>query len=275
MIEAFGPVAAASRIFEAHVASEARRQKSLRVAAYFVQFAVLIVIFGGWQLAVASGLVKPVFFGAPVEILKELWANTANGLFFKESVPTLAAVIVAFVLAAIVGIAAGILLHEVPFLHAVFSPFIAAFNGMPRIALAPITIVWFGLGMASKVALAFSLVVFIELITTEAALRNVDPDLLRLCRSLGASKMRTLVSVQLPWAMPNIFAGLRLGFLYAVLSVIVTEMISAPDGLGQLISLYSNTFQISKMFAALVFLSTFTILADAALQKIEKRLKVW
>ena len=239
------------------------------------QLATAALLVGVWQLAASMGWANPVYVGSPVEIATELWENVRNGFFFVQAVPTFLAIVVAFGLSSIVGIAVGMVLHEIPFVDRVLAPFVAAFNGVPRIALAPVTIVWFGLGMASKVALAFSLVVFIVLVTTEAALRNVDPDLVRLCRTLGASKSKTLTAVKLPWALPGIFAGLRLGLLYAIVSVVVNEMIASPDGLGQLIAVYSNTFQISRMFAVLVFASIVTIVADLVLQKVERRLRIW
>ena len=252
-------------------AMRVRRKRLVRIA----QVILLVALLGLWQGVVSLGLANAIFVGSPLGILTELAVNVANGNFFVQALPTLVAVVVAFVLSAVVGIALGILLHEIPFLDAVLSPFVAALNGVPRIALAPVTIVWFGLGFGSKVALAFSLVVFILLITTEAALKNVDSDLTTLCRSLGASRLKTLLSVKLPWSLPSLFAGLRLGLLYTILSVIVNEMISSPDGLGALISYYSNTFAISDMFAVLVFLSFFTIIFDVGLRYLERRMKVW
>lgn len=261
--------------FEARRKRLVSKMQARRVWVAVGQIATIALFFGTWQGLVWTGAANPVFVGSPLNIIHELYSNVVSGNFFIQGLPTLEAVVAAFSLSAVVGIWLGVILHEVPFLSSVFSPFVAALNGVPRIALAPITIVWFGLGLGSKVALAFGLVVFLELITTEAALRNVDQDLTTLCRSLGASKMKTLFSVKLPWAMPSIFAGLRLGLIYTILSVIVNEMISSPDGLGALISLYSNTFQISRMFAILAFLSLFTILADAGLRRIERALKVW
>lgn len=261
--------------FRAQCGVEDRRQQRRKVWIVLSQVAVAALGIGCWQMAVTLGWANAVYVGSPALIGTELWTNVRSGFFFAEAVPTLSAIVVSFLLASSIGITIGVVLHEVPFLDKVAGPFVAAINSVPRIALAPVTIVWFGLGMASKVALSFSLVVFIVLVTTEAALRNVDSDLVRLCRSLGASRLKALFAVKLPWALPGIFAGLRLGLLYAIVSVIVNEMIAAPDGLGQLIALYSNTFQISKMFAVLVFASIATILADAGLQRIERRLRVW
>lgn len=262
-------------VFERQTALEDRRLRRQSTLVLLCQLATGGVLVGVWQLAASMGWANPVYVGSPILIGEELWQNMRNGFFFAQSVPTLAAILTSFALASVSGAAAGVVLHEVGFLNRVLGPFVAAINGVPRIALAPVTIVWFGLGMASKVAIAFSLVVFIVLVTTEAALRNVDPDLVRVCRALGATTLKTLFAVKLPWALPGIFAGLRLGLLYAIVSVIVNEMIASPDGLGQLIALYSNTFQISKMFAVLVFTSIATILADAGLQRIERRLRVW
>lgn len=265
----------ARRLFEAQVAGDLLAQRRRKWLVLVSQLGTASVLVGVWQLAASRGWANPVYVGSPLQIAAALWDNVRNGFLFTQAIPTFLAIGVSFLLASSVGVAAGVVLHETPFLDRVFAPFIAAINGVPRIALAPVTIVWFGLGLESKVALAFSLVVFIVLVTTEAALRNVDSDLVRLCRTLGASKLKTLTAVKLPWALPGIFAGLRLGLLYAIVSVIVNEMIASPDGLGQLIALYSNTFQISKMFAVLVFASILTIVADLALQRIERWLRIW
>ena len=239
------------------------------------QLAIIGAFIGVWQFAITTGLANPTFVGTPSEMFSELWLKTVDGTFIRDAVPTFSAVVVAFVLASVVGTLVGVVMNEFPFVDRVLQPLVSLVNSVPRIALAPMLIVWFGLGMSSKVVLAFSLVVFIQLVATESALKNVDEYLLLLSRSLGCSRWQTFASVKIPWALPGIFGGFRLGMVYSVLSVVVSEMIASPDGLGQKIAYYSNTFAISTALATLLFLSIVTLVLVQIINVVESKLGTW
>ncbi|HKM74150.1 MAG TPA: ABC transporter permease subunit, partial [Stellaceae bacterium] len=130
----------------------------------------------------------------------------------------LGATLIAFVLSGIAGVLGGLLLVELPYLKRICDPYLTAFNSMPRIALGPIFILWFGIGVTSKVALAFSLGFFIVLTSTFAGIRNIDPTLLRLSRSLGCSGWQQFTKITLPWAIPGVFAGLKLALISDLLT---------------------------------------------------------
>lgn len=238
---------------------------------------VLIVagFLGLWQLVLELGIANPLFVGTPADVLTSFWQNTMNGKFVEAAGPTFLAVAIAFATASLVGILLGVIMDESAYLDRVLQPLIALMNSVPRIALAPMMIVWFGLGTTSKAVLAFSLVVFIQFVATSSALKNVDEYLLMLSKSLGCSRWQTFLNIKLPWAMPGIFGGFRLGIVYAVLSVVVSEMIASPNGLGQLIAFYSNTFAISDALAALLFLSVVTLVLVQVINAVEKRIGTW
>ncbi len=136
-------------------------------------------------------------------------------------------------------------------------------------------IVWFGIGLLSKIVVAISVIFFILLLTTVAGGRSVDRDLIALCRSLGATPWRIFRSINLPTAAPSIFAGLKLGLIYSFLGVIVGEMIASEHGLGQEAVTYSNLFQMDRMLAVLFFLALITAALSGLMTAIERRVLRW
>ena len=146
----------------------------------------------------------------------------------------------------------------------IVSPFLTAFNSMPRIALGPLFILWFGIGIASKVVLAFSLGYFIMLLSTLGGLKNVDRDLLLMSRLFGASELRLFRHVRLPWALPGIFAGLRLTLIYCSAGAVIGEMIAARSGLGLLVQTFSGRFDVAGVMA-LILVVAFMVMALTSL----------
>lgn len=272
--EAVGPDEVMMRFHatQLDLVAKERRRKILVFGTQLIVTAAFLLV---WELLIRMGVINPIFMGRPATVFSTLWARTVDGTFLSQAVPTFKAVLLSFLLASGSGILIGIALHEFLFLNRVVQPMIALLNSIPRIALAPMTIVWFGLGLASKTALAISLVIFIIIISTQAALKNVDDYLLLLGRSLGANRWQRFAYIKLPWAFPGIFAGLRLGLVYSVLSVVVSEMMASPDGLGQLITFYSNRFDVSAALAALLFLSIITLALNGGINKVEKKLGTW
>jgi NitT/TauT family transport system permease protein len=248
------------------------RAKARRISAvreilwlYAGRLAILGVFAALWWLAVHLGWMKRFFFSSPDDVVKFLYEN-----FFSEIVPnaasTLLAMLIAFALSGVVGVAAGLLLFEFPKLKRLLDPFLTALNSMPRIALAPIFILWFGIGITSKVALAFSLGFFIVLLSTYAGIRNVDPTLIRLSHSLGCSPRQQFTKIMLPWAIPSVFAGLKLALIYSFLGVVTSEMLASKIGLGQMIMYYSGILRMDAVLAILTVMAIFavilTLLAD-------------
>ncbi len=245
------------------------RGKAGAVGSVVLLYIGRALIFAGfcavWWAAVQFGFADKFFISSPNDVASFLASS-----FWKEIVPnaleTLLATLVAFVLSAIAGILAGLLFVEVPRLKLLIDPFLTAFNSMPRIALAPIFILWFGIGLASKVALAFSLGFFIVLMSTIAGIRNIDPVLLRLSRSLGCTGWQLFTKITLPWAIPTVFAGLKLALIYSFLGVVTSEMLASKIGLGQLIMYYSGLLRMDAVLAILFVMAVcsvcLTIIAD-------------
>ncbi|MBS0222902.1 MAG: ABC transporter permease [Proteobacteria bacterium] len=223
------------------------------------RFLILAGFAAVWWAAVEFKWLDRFFFSSPVDIARFLREQFVNEIL-PNSLETLLAMLIAFALSGVAGVAAGLVLFELPRVKRTIDPILTALNSMPRIALAPIFILWFGIGLASKVALAFSLGFFIVLISTYGGIRNVDPTLIRLSRSLGCTSRQQFTKIMLPWAIPSVFAGLKLALIYCFLGVVTSEMLASKAGLGQLIMYYSGILRMDAVLGILFVMAIFAVL---------------
>jgi NitT/TauT family transport system permease protein len=238
---------------------------------YAGRVVIFLVITTIWWAIVKLGWVDKVFISSPDSVALFLISTFWNELV-PNTLATLLATLIAFALSGVVGILTGLLLVELPFLKRLVDPFLTAFNSMPRIALAPIFILWFGIGVTSKVALAFSLGFFIVLTSTFAGMRNIDPVLLHLSRSLGCTGWQQFTKITLPWAIPSVFAGLKLALIYSFLGVVTSEMLASKVGLGQLIMYYSGVLRMDAVFGILLVMAILAVLLTIIADMIEAAL---
>lgn len=239
------------------------------------QLGALALLLLSWEYVSSHRIVDPLFFGQPSGILKYLQKALTDGSLLREAAWTLGSTLGAFALGSIAGIGTGLLFAIYPRAEVFFDPFFSALNALPRIALAPLFLLWFGLGVASKVALGFSLTFFIVLFSTLAGARSVDRDFLILSQTLGASKATVFIKVTLQSAVPTIFSGLKLGLIYALLGVIAGEIIASQHGLGQLLTYFAGTFDTNAVFGVLTVLAVIGIVLTRAMTAIEDRLLRW
>ena len=238
---------------------------------------IALLAFGAvWELTARFGLINPLFIGNPSGIL----AFFFKGLFVTQELVvhllwTLAGTLAAFVLGSVTGILVGLLFVAYPKVEQFIDPIFAGLNALPRIALAPLFLLWFGLGISSKIALGFSLTFFIVLSSTVAGARSVNSDHLMLADTLGASSTQIFRRITLPSAVPTVFSGLRLGLIYALLGVIAGEIIAAQHGLGQSLTFLAGTFQINGVFAVLLLLALLGMSLTWIMTAVEARLLRW
>jgi NitT/TauT family transport system permease protein len=238
---------------------------------------IALLAFGAvWELTARLGLINPLFIGNPSGIL----AFFFKGLFVTQELVvhllwTLAGTLAAFMLGSVTGILVGLLFVAYPKVEQFIDPIFAGLNALPRIALAPLFLLWFGLGITSKIALGFSLTFFIVLSSTVAGARSVNSDHLMLADTLGASSTQIFRRITLPSAVPTVFSGLRLGLIYALLGVIAGEIIAAQHGLGQSLTFLAGTFQINGVFAVLLLLAILGMSLTWIMTAVEARLLRW
>lgn len=251
------------------------RGSSFKVLSFKVliwQLAVLLVAIGVWELVVALGLLNPFWASSPSFIAAALLDIVREPLFVKHVATTLSELVAGFAIGAVLGIAIGFVLAEWSLAERVLAPYLAALNSLPRVALAPLFILWLGIGLWSKIVMAATLVVFIVISNTLAAARSVDSDMITVARLLGARRGQLFVKVVLPASAPVVFAGLRLGVIYAMLGTVVGEMIAANSGLGYMLSFYAGSFQVSHLMATLVILIALSTALSGATSWLERRL---
>jgi len=252
----------------------ARRHKK-RARIVGLQLATFAAFIFLWQLAAWLELYRPIILKSPTQVWGALVDLVQSGVLQTDLSATITATVMALVLAAVVGVPLGLMLGLLPTTERVAAPFIDALNATPRVAFAPVFIIIFGLSMSAKVALAFSIAVFVLLVNSRAGVHNAEPEVLTLVRTMGAKKREVFFKVLLPAATPTIFAGLRLGLIYSLLGVVTSELIASRDGMGQLIAQYSAAFQMDRVYAVILVLVVVASLLNWLMTLVERRLLRW
>ena len=250
------------------------------------QFGVLVLVFGNWHLLTTPGLVPPLvfendrqaafFFGEPLKIFARIFAwFFTNADIYPHLWVTLLETALAFALGTALGLGMGLWLALSPLAAAIADPYIKALNSMPRVILAPIFSVWFGLGIASKVALGVTLVFFIVFFNVYQGVKEVSPVVLANARMLGASQRQLLRHVYLPSATAWVFSSLHTSVGLAFVGAVVGEYLGSSRGVGYLILQAEGAFDINTVMAGIMVLTAFALLLDASVSRVERRLMKW
>ncbi|WP_271540890.1 ABC transporter permease [Bradyrhizobium sp. CCBAU 45321] len=248
-------------------------EKALRASAHA---AFILIVVGFWEYSAQQGWLDATFFGRPLGIASYLWRGFyIDGQLWLELGYTLMGAALSFVGGAVAATAVGLVFTMLPRLNRVAEPYLTFFNAMPRIALAPLFLLWFGLGIGSKIAVGISLTFFIVLSATVAGIRSVNSDHLILSRALGATPAQIFLKVTMPSAVPVIFSGLRLGLIFALLGVVGAELIAAEHGLGQTLAYLQSTFNTDGVMALLALLAVLGLCTTSFMNRIERALLAW
>jgi NitT/TauT family transport system permease protein len=250
------------------------------------QLLVLVAVFGFWHVMTKPGLIPPIFFendrqaafffGEPVKIASRIWNwFIVEADIYRHLAVTLAETLLAFGIGSVLGLAAGLWLALQPMASAILEPYIKALNSMPRIILAPIFAVWFGLGIASKVALGVTLVFFIVFFNVYQGVKEVSPVVLANARMLGADRRALLRHVYLPSATSWVFSSLHTSVGLAFVGAVVGEYLGSSQGVGYLILQAEGTFDINTVMAGILVLTAFALVLDGAVGRIERKLMKW
>ncbi|NEX64669.1 ABC transporter permease [Noviherbaspirillum galbum] len=266
------------------------RQSSLR----FWQLAVLVLLFAVWH-GISRNPQGAFFFGEPLAVLVRIWQwfTVGNGslevslgettLFtlnfpaeiYPHLLVTLTETVLAFGVGTLLGLGFGLWLALSPMASAILDPYIKAANSMPRVILAPIFAVWFGLGIWSKVALAVTLVFFIVFFNVYQGVKEVSPVILANARMLGANRSQLLRQVYLPSATSWVFSSLHTSVGLAFVGAVVGEYLGSARGVGYLILQAEGSFDINTVFAGILVLTVFALALDTIVGVVEKRLMKW
>lgn len=238
-----------------------------------VRLAILVLLLGFWELA--SGRLFDVFWvSRPSLIAQYIWEFVRKD-FVKHFYFTMTATSVGFGLGAIGGLLAGIFLSRSAFLAAVLDPFLVALNGIPRVALAPLFVVWFGIGLMPKIVLVFTLVFFVMFYNTYSGIRAVEKSYVDLAWVMGAGDRDIFRKVVLPAATPYIFLGLKLSIPYALIGAIIGEFVASSAGLGWKIQVETAQYNTTGTMAGLVILMVIVSAMNALFTLFEARMLRW
>ncbi len=239
------------------------------MSAGVAKAAIAAVILVVWEAICRAKLVSPIILASPSDIVSALLAS--GGEFFVAFQITAASILIAAVLAWILGVGFGLLVGLSPLGYGVFSPLLTGFFAIPLITFYPLFIVWFGIGPASKVAFAVMTGAVPIALNTMDGVKMIDQGFVRLARSLGASAMQAYFRMYLPLALPSVLSGLRIGTSLVVIGVIVCEMLASVDGIGFWISYNRTLFKTGNVYLGIALAMTCVAAVNFCLGWIERR----
>lgn len=236
---------------------------------------IFIVAVGIWWLIVTLARGAGFYLSNPPQVASALWHSFVSGAFWSNFWSTFEATLVSFAIGSVGGILAGIGISLLPRLEDATEPFSAALNSLPRIALAPVFIAFLGITQSAKIAVGISIVFFFLYYNTRSGIKSADRDWLMMAGALGFNRRQVFQKILLPVAWPSLFSGLRLGFTYALLGVVSTEIIAARSGLGLLVVEYSTQLRFNYMYAVLVIMAVFAGGVYGITGFVERRILRW
>jgi NitT/TauT family transport system permease protein len=243
-------------------------------AMLLCQLALGALILAAWQGA-SGRLIDGFFISNPVDVTWRLVEWTANGSIFLHMWATVHATLAGFLIGAAGGFVLGVWLGISPFTSRLLNPYLWALNALPKVALAPLFVLWFGLGIESKIALAAVLVLFLVFLNTFSGVREVDQDLIDTARLMRATRLQLTAKIIVPSAMSWVFAGLKTSVPYALIGAVLGEMIAANRGLGYLVQFSGAQFDAAGVFAVLVVIALLAVALNFVVEIVQARVERW
>lgn len=238
-----------------------------------VKLVTLVIVLGGWEIA--GSYVNPLFLSSPSAIAVAFYELAASGELLAAILTSLLGFGLGVFFAIVVGISLGVAMGRIRMVEYVLEPYVNALYSTPSIALIPLFILWFGVGLTSKAIIIFTLSVFIVVINTFTGVKNLSQSVIDIGAAFGASERQIFWKVVLPAALPFIMTGLRLAVGRAILAMIVAEFFTSIAGLGGMIVKYGNFFQTAKMFVPIIVVSLLGVGFVELIKYIERKLAPW
>jgi NitT/TauT family transport system permease protein len=227
-----------------------------------------------WQ-GVSGRLIDNFFISNPIDVGTRLVGWVADGSLFLHIWATVYATVMGFIFGSIGGVVLGIWLGVSPFTSRLLNPYLNALNALPKVALAPLFVLWFGLGIESKIALAAVLVLFLVFLNTYAGVREVDQDLIDGARLMKATRAQVIAKVIIPSTMSWVFAGLKISVPYALIGAVLGEMIASNRGLGYLVQFSGSQFDSAGVFAVLIVIALLAVALNFLVEIVQHRMEQW
>lgn len=240
-----------------------------------VSVVLLAALLAVWELVVRAFAIPSYLVPPPSAVAVALGRGLSSGIYLDHLQVTLSEIILGFLLGAGIGFVIGVAISLNATLDYFLRPYVLVFQTIPKVALAPLIVLWFGLGMTSKVVSAAIICFFPVMVNTIAGLRSADPDRVALLRAMGASKGQIFRMLRLPTAAPYVFAGLEIAVTFALIGTIVTEFLGAEKGLGMLMQSMNFTMDVSGSFSILVILSLVGVALTGAITLLRRWILFW
>lgn len=234
---------------------------------------LIIVLIIGWDLCIRLFKIPQYLIPTPWQVVQQLFKEWP--MLWREALPTLYATLGGFALSALVGVPIAMWIAYSRLVESFVYPLLVFSQSVPKVAIAPLFVVWFGFGVIPKVIAAFLLGFFPVIVATVQGFKSIEPDVVDLARSMGASPLKVFLKFRLPQAMPAIFSGLKVSVTLAVVGAVVGEFVGSNSGLGYVLQKANGTFDLPLMFAALVILSMIGVLLFLVLELIERWVLPW
>lgn len=246
-----------------------------RVSSFLYPAITFVVLIAIWQLSIDVLHVPDYILPRPMMVLESLKAGYIDGEFWPHFLFTLRSTVSGYLIGCGCAIVIGAVLAESPTFEKFVYPYVIALQSMPKVALAPLIIVWFGYGFASKLVMVALICFFPCFVNTSIGLKSYNPELIDLYRAMGASRWQIFWRVKVPSAAGHIFAGLQISVVLALLGTVVAELVASRRGLGHVIAAAGLDFDVAMMFACVVILATIGVLASQLIQLIHRRVVFW
>jgi ABC-type nitrate/sulfonate/bicarbonate transport system permease component len=247
-----------------------RRSENARIGLVSV-----LAFMALWEAAVAFGLLNPLFASSPSRIAAAGYDLFAGGTIFGDLRASGLEFLAGYGLAIAIGVPLGVLMGWYGRVNALLDPFVSALYATPRIALLPLVMIWFGIGLMSKIAIVFLGAVFPILVNTVTGMRTIDADFIKVARSFGSNDRQLFLKIALPSSVPLLLAGLRLGLGHGLIGIVVGEMFGATEGLGFLISVAGARFQTDKVMVGIILIAGAGMALTQILRAVERRFERW
>ena len=236
-------------------------------------FWLIIVLLVLWDIAIRVFKIPPYLVPPPLAVVKQLGAEWP--MLLREMLPTLYATLGGFVLSAVIGVPIAMWIAYSRVVESFVYPLLVFSQSVPKVAIAPLFVVWFGFGIVPKVIAAFLLGFFPVVVSTVQGFKSVEPDVIDLARSMGANGLKIFLKFRLPHALPSIFSGLKVSVTLAVVGAVVGEFVGSNSGIGFVLQRATGTFDLPLMFAALVVLSLMGVVLFLIVELVERWLMPW
>lgn len=248
--------------------------RPLRVPGWSYPVGTVLLAVIAWQLFVVVFRIPRYLLPSPYEVVKEIIARW-DLLFIRHAVPTIKEIILGFLMSVAVGIPLAVMIVYSPVLNRSIYPLLVASQTVPKSAIAPLFVVWFGFGLLPKVLVAFLISFFPIVIDTVVGLKSISLEMIQMARSMGASPLQMFLKIRFPCALPNIFGGLKVGITLAVVGAIVGEFIGADRGLGYVLIIANGNLDTELLFAGLTVLTLIGVTFFVAIDVLERLLIPW